>query len=263
MPTLCCNGIDLHVVRAGQGPRLLYCNGSGATLAAVPWLLNRLAERFDVVAFDYRGMGASAPISEPYAMADAAADMAGLLDALGWEHTAMLGWSFGGMVAQEFAVSFPERLERLALLSTSPGGAFPSFRLDTLADLPPAQRAERSLQLMDQRWTPEWLAAHPADAALAKRIAGGESAGLSESQQRGWHFQLQARKDHDVLERLGKIACPTFVANGRSDGIAPVANGEAIVARVPRASLHSYAGGHAFFEQDASAWPDVIASLGG
>jgi hypothetical protein len=42
-----------------------------------------------------------------------------------------------------------------------------------------------------------------------------------------------------------------------------VANGEAIVARVPRASLHGYEGGHAFFEQDASAWPDVIASLGG
>ncbi len=126
MPTLCCNGVELHVERAGQGPRLLYCNGSGATLAAVPWLLNRLAERFDVVAFDYRGMGASAPISEPYAMADAAADVAGLLDAFGWERTAMLGWSFGGMVAQEFAVSFPERLERLALLSTSPGGPQPA-----------------------------------------------------------------------------------------------------------------------------------------
>ncbi len=118
MASLCCNGVDLHVQRAGQGPRLLYCNGSGATLAAVPWLLNRLAERFDVVAFDYRGMGASVPISEPYAMADAAADVAGLLD-------------------------------------------------------------------------------------------------------------------------------------------------EAIVARVPRASLHGYEGGHAFFEQDASAWPEVIASLGG
>ncbi len=219
MPTLCCNGVDLHVERAGQGPRLLYCNGSGATLAAVPWLLNRLAERFDVVAFDYRGMGASAPISEPYAMADAAADVAGLLDALGWERTAMLGWSFGGMVAQEFAVSFPERLERLALLSTSPGGAFPSFRLDTLADLPVEQRAARTLQLMDQRWTGDWLAVHPVDAELVKRMAG-EASGLSKSQLRGWNLQLQARSQHDVVERLGRITCPTFVANGRFDGIA-------------------------------------------
>jgi pimeloyl-ACP methyl ester carboxylesterase len=261
MPTLLCNGTALHVERVGQGPRLLYCNGSGATLAAVPWLLNRLAERFDVVAFDYRGMGGSAPINAPYSMADAAADVAGLLDAIGWERTAMLGWSFGGMVAQEFAVTFPERLERLALLSTSPGGAFPSFRLDTLSDLPAEQRVARSLQLMDQRWTPTWLAAHPSEAELAKRIAGGESAGLSASQQRGWHYQLQARKDHDVLERLGRIVCPTFVANGRFDGIAPVGNGEAIVEHIPHASLHVYAGGHAFFEQDASAWPDVLAAL--
>lgn len=161
MPTLLCNGVELHVERAGQGPRLLYCNGSGATLDSVRGLLNLLAERFDVVAFDYRGMGASAPIHEPYAMADAAADVA------------MLGWSFGGMVAQEFAVTFPERLERLALLSTSPGGAFPSFRLDTLADLPVEQRAARTLQLMDQRWTGDWLAVHPVDAELVKRMAGG------------------------------------------------------------------------------------------
>jgi 3-oxoadipate enol-lactonase len=263
MPTLCCNGVELHVERAGQGPRLLYCNGSGATLASVPWLLNRLVKRFEVVAFDYRGMGASAPISEPYSMAAAAADVAGLLDQLGWERTAMLGWSFGGMVAQEFAVSFPERLEQLTLLSTSPGGAFPSFRLDTLADLPAEQRAARSMQLMDRRWTGAWLAAHPAEAGLAKRMAGGERTALSESQQRGWELQLQARKEHDVLDRLARITCPTFVANGCFDGIAPVANGEAIVSHLPQASLHIYGGGHAFFEQDERAWPEVFAFLAG
>lgn len=261
MPTLLCNGVELHVERAGQGPRLLYCNGSGATLDSVRGLLNLLAERFDVVAFDYRGMGASAPIHEPYAMADAAADVAGLLDGLGWDRVAMLGWSFGGMVAQEFAVTFPERLERLALLSTSPGGAFPSFRLDTLADPPVEQRAARTLQLMDQRWTGDWLAVHPVDAELVKRMAGGEASGLSEAQLRGWNLQLQARSQHDVVERLGRITCPTFVANGRFDGIAPVVDGEAIVARVPRASLHVYGGGHAFFAQDASAWPEVWAAL--
>lgn len=256
-----CNGTTLHVEREGQGPRLLYCNGSGATLDAVRWLLQRLAQRFDLLAFDYRGMGQSAPIAKPYGMADAAADVAALLDAVGWERTAILGWSFGGMVAQEWAVTFPERLERLALVSTSPGGAMASFRLDSLADLPLQERDMRSVQLMDQRWTGDWLASHPHEARLARNLAGGEQRGWSESQQRGWQFQLQARSQHDVLDRLERITCPTFIGCGRYDGIAPIANGEAIAHRIPQASFHVYEGGHAFFEQDATAWPQLEAFL--
>jgi pimeloyl-ACP methyl ester carboxylesterase len=96
-------------------------------------LLDRLSAQFDLLAFDYR-MGRSAPVTEPYAMADVAADVAALLDAIGWDRTALAGLSYGGMVAQEFAVVFPDRLDRLALMATSPGGAFASYPLETLAD---------------------------------------------------------------------------------------------------------------------------------
>ena len=73
--------------------------------------------------------------------------------------------------------------------------------------------------------------------------------------------QLAARSHHDVVDRLGRIDCPTFVANGRYDGIAPVANGELIVSRVPGATLHVYEGGHLFVFQDAAAFPEVISFL--
>ena len=74
MPAIQCNGVELHVERLGSGPRLLFCNGSGTTVATSRGLLNRGARSFELLCFDYRGMGASAPISQPYAMADIAAD---------------------------------------------------------------------------------------------------------------------------------------------------------------------------------------------
>jgi len=218
MPTALCHGIELFYERAGIGPRLLFCNGSGTTIASTRGLLNRLAEQFDLVCFDYRGMGLSAPLTQPYCMADVAADALALLDHLGWQQATICGWSFGGMVAQEVAVTAPERLERLALLSTSPGGAIASFRLDTLAELPDQERSNRALQLMDRRWTAEWLAQHHDDDELAALCGAHPQATESDAQTRGRRWQLQARKEHNVLDRLGRVNCPTWVANGRYDG---------------------------------------------
>lgn len=238
----------LHVERRGTGPRLLYCNGSGASLREVRPLLNILSQHFDLLSFDYRGMGLSSPVSEPYTMADVAGDVAQVLDDAGWDRTAMVGLSFGGMVAQEFAVTYPDRVERLALLCTSPGGAFSSFPLETLADLPAEERYARSLQLADRRGTSEWLVPE----APAQETAEQATARL---------LQMQARTGHNVLDRLKNITCPTFVASGRYDDIAPVVNGQAIADRVLGATMHIYNGGHMFMAQDPTAWPEIIAFL--
>jgi 3-oxoadipate enol-lactonase len=221
-----------------------------------------LSAQFELLAFDYRGMGRSAPITEPYAMADVATDMAELLDVVGWETTALAGLSFGGMVAQEFAVTFPGRLDRLALMATSPGGASASYPLETLADLPALERGLRSLNLADRRWTAEWFAAHPEDAALVATLATDLPAEETTEQAQGRLLQLQARKGHDVLDRLHRVICPTFVGSGRYDDIASVANGQAIVDRIPNATLHVYESGHLFLLQDPAAWPEIAAFLG-
>lgn len=262
MPTAVIDGTDVYYERRGSGPRLLYCNGSGATLDSVRPLLAGLSASFDLLAFDYRGMGASAEVREPYTMADLAGDVAGLLDSVGWDRAALAGLSFGGMVAQEFAVTHPDRLDRLALLATSPGGGFASYPLDRLAELPAGERAQRTLLLSDRRWTAEWLAEHPDQAALAAGAEPGHAA-ETPTQTRGRLLQLAARRGHDVLGRLHRISCPTFVGSGRYDEIAPVANGQAIADRVPGATLHTYEGGHLFLLQDPQAWPDLIEFLTG
>ena len=261
MPTAVCNGAALHYERIGDGPALLYCNGSGTTLDSSRPLLDKLSAQFELLAFDYRGMGRSAPVTEPYSMADVAADVAALLDAVGWDTTALAGLSYGGMVAQEFAVTFPDRVERLALMATSPGGAFVSYPLETFADLPALERGLRSLNLADRRWTAEWFESHPEDAALVGTLAADLPAEETADQAQGRLLQLQARQAHDVLDRLHRVTCPTFVGSGSYDDIAPVANGQAIVDRIIDATLHVYDSGHLFLLQDPAAWPEIAAFL--
>jgi 3-oxoadipate enol-lactonase len=255
------NGVALYHERIGDGPRLLFCNGSGTTVDSSRPLLEKLSAGFELLAFDYRGMGRSAPVTEPYAMADIATDVAALLDEVGWEITALAGLSFGGMVAQEVAVTFPDRIDRLALLATSPGGAFASYPLETLADLAPLERGLRSLNLADRRWTAEWFEAHPEDGALVANLAADVPIDETADQARGRLFQLDARAGHDVLDRLNRVTCPTFVGSGHYDDIAPVVNGQAIVDRITTATLHVYDSGHLFLLQEPGAWPEIAAFL--
>src|SRR3954452_4465173 len=107
MPTARCGDIDVYYERSGEGPRLLFLNGSGATLASSGLLIDLFRSRFDVVAHDQRGLGQTDVPPGPYTMAQYAADALALIDHVGWETCRVVGVSFGGMVAQEVAVTAP------------------------------------------------------------------------------------------------------------------------------------------------------------
>lgn len=257
------NGIDIYYEVRGAGPQLLYFNGSGATIESSGLLIDAFAASFEVLVHDQRGLGRT-EVPAHATMADYAADGAALLDHVGWDTCRVAGVSFGGMVAQEFAVTWPGRIDRLALLCTSPGGeGGSSYPLHELADLPPDEALRVGVELLDTRFTPAWLDAHPSDRQLVDFFARQRGAPKTDVQERGEALQLEARRGHDVCARLGAITCPTLVAAGRYDGIAPQANSEAIASRVPGAELHVYEGGHAFFVQDPNAFPEILAFLAG
>jgi pimeloyl-ACP methyl ester carboxylesterase len=261
VPTVHLNGVDVYFEREGEGRRLLFLNASGATLASAGLLVRPFTEAADTLAADQRGVGRTGGPPGPYTMADYAADALALADHVGWDTFAMVGVSFGGMVAQELAVTAPERIERLALLCTSPGGPnAASFPLQTLEDLPPEERLARGMSVLDSRFTTEWLADHPVDQMIVDTFVTRE-ADRTPDEARGLTEELSARSHHDVVDRLGRVACPTFVASGRYDGIAPVSNGELIASLISGATLHVYEGGHLFVFQDAAAFPEVIGFL--
>ncbi len=167
------------------------------------------------------------------------------------------------MVAQGLAVTWPARVERLALCCTSPGGAGgSSYPLHELAGQDGADHAAALAPLLDTRFTPAWLAAHPGPRQLVETLATRRPSS-DETVRRGEAAQLDARRGHDVWDRLGAITCPTLVASGRYDGIAPPANGEAIASRIPGATLRVYEGGHLFFVQDRAAMPELLDFLAG
>jgi 3-oxoadipate enol-lactonase len=262
VPTITANGISLYYERSGGGPPLLFCNGSSSTIAGSALLIAPFAARFDVVAHDQRGLGRTEIPPTPYTMSQYAADAIALVDAVGWDRCRVAGISFGGMVAQELAVTWPERVERLALLCTSPGGALgASYPLHELADLPEVERESAFVALLDTRFTPTWLADHPADQALVDLVAARDGGETSAEQRRGEAGQIEARSHHDVCDRLARITSPTFIASGRFDGIAPPANGAAVADRVPNSELHLYDGGHMFIAQDSAAFPEILDFL--
>jgi 3-oxoadipate enol-lactonase len=262
MPVDRVNGIELYWEQRGSGPRLLYCNGSGLTLHDVRPLLDPLTASFDLLGWDYRGFGRSAPVTHPYTMADVAADAAGLLEIVGWQSCRVVGASFGGMVAQEFAVTHPSRVERLALACTSAGGeGGSSYPLQKLLELPPGQRVAAELTLADSRWDQRWLEAHPADRAIAAQLTGAGQDQQDPAALAAHAAQLRAREGHNVWDRLGAITCPVLVGYGTYDGIAPARNSTNIASRIRGAELRGYEGGHGFLFQDPAALPAFIAFL--
>ena len=259
--------IHLHHERAGGGEAVLYIGGTGGDLRARPNVLDGpLAQSFEVLAYDQRGQGRSDKPDEAYTMSGYADDAAALMAEVGWERAHVVGVSFGGMVAQELAIRHPHLVDRLVLACTSSGGAgAPSYPLHELEGLPAEERFATQLSLSDVRRDAAWQEAHPDEVAelraLAERQAqvGADDPTLAVGRRR----QLEARSAHDTYDRLDRIGSPTLVCAGRHDGIAPVANSEALVERIPDSRLQVFEGGHLFLLQDRSAWPAIVAFLAG
>jgi len=204
----------------------------------------------EVLAYDQRGLGQSEKPETDYTMADYAADALALMDHIGWKSARVYGVSFGGMVAQELAVTAPERVEKLCLACTSAGGdGGASYPLHELVGLPREEAADKHLKLLDTRGE----AAGPMLVQIAKGIAAREAGPADPERERGFHRQLQARRGHDTFERLTRLDMPVLIAAGRYDGIAPPENQEALNRAIANSRLEWFDGGHVFMLQDPRA----------
>jgi 3-oxoadipate enol-lactonase len=262
MPFVQVGEMRFHYERAGQGQRLLFISGTGGDLRVKPGVFESpLAGAFELLAYDQRGLGQTDKPAGPYSMRDYADDAAGLLDSIGWSRAAVVGVSFGGMVAQEFALRYPDKVSRLVLACTSAGGeGGSSYPLHELATLSDEERLRLSMSISDLRQTREWQNANPAavDKVRAWNRAAASHGSDDPAKAIGAALQLDARRRHDTWARLSEMKMPVLLCGGRYDGIAPLANMEAMAARIPGAELRVYDGGHLFLIQDRSAYPQII-----
>ncbi len=265
MPFVRVRDIEVCYQIEGSGPRLLKIWGTGGDLRRPATDFDRrLADHFTVLAFDQRGMGRSGKPARDYSMADYADDAAALLEVLGWTSAAVLGYSFGGMVAQELALRHPARVERLVLMSTTAGGAGGmSYPMHELAALPDEARVKRFLELADRRRTPQWQEANP---ALWVTLLGDGLAALRQGDddpaaRDGARRQMEARRHHDTWDRLPQLRMPVSVFAGCHDEIAPPSAQFRLAEGVAGADYREFNGGHLFFVQDAAAAPVILAAL--
>jgi 3-oxoadipate enol-lactonase len=234
---------------SGAGAPLLLL--SGQTGSHRWW--TRVRSDFDafrrVVTLDYRGTGDSDAPPGPYSTPGFADDAVAVLDDLGIVRADVYGTSMGGRVAQWLAVRHPERVRRLVLGCTSPGGPHAVERSAAvrraLADPDPAA-AQRAL--LDLMYTPGWLARHPepywtlGDPGMPRHAR---------------REHLRASNGHDAWDALPRITAPTLVLHGDDDALNPTANAPLLAGRIPGARLLLLPGArHAYFEEareDATA----------
>ncbi len=265
MPFVDVGDIRVYYEIHGSGPRLLIISGTGGDLRNKPNMFDwPLASHFEILGYDQRGLGQTDKPDTPYTMADYAGDAAGLLEALGWDSCPVMGVSFGGMVAQEMALTYPERLERLVLACTSSGGrGGASYPIHEFDGLPPRERALRVIPILDTRNDAAWQAAHPREFhQMVEQTAARFQRGADEPDRKaGALRQLRARTGHDTYDRLPNLDLPVFICGGRYDGIAPVSNLEALHRQIPGAHLELFEGGHLFLTQDPAAFGRIQAFL--
>lgn len=267
MPFATVGDIRIYYEIQGTGPRLLSISGSGSDLRRGPTIFDSpLVEHFQILGYDQRGLGQSSRPDRPYTMADYADDANGLLEAVGWDSCLVLGISFGGMVAQELALRYPQRVERLVLGCTSSGGAGrSSYPLHLISHLSLEVHTPLILQLADTRRDEAWRAANPAEyqllleQAIARAQIGADEPGYQMGSQR----LLEARAEHDTYERLPTLRMPVYICGGLYDGIAPPVNLEALQQQIPGAKLEFFEGGHPFHLQDPRAFEQITAFLQG
>ena len=231
MPSIQVNDIQMYYELRGEGEPLVLILGMTIDISDVGAIINWLAQRYQVLAFDNRGAGRTDKPDAPYSIAMMADDTAGLMSALGIERANILGISLGGRIALTLALQHPERVEKLILVSTSarvlPRGW--RFRILGLLSSAPLLRGKYP---------------QPRYAFIRQR---------------------DASTMFNCTDRLPEIQAPTLILHGKNDKTAPFALAEEMHAGIHGSQLLSFAGGHIFFLfRERQRFLDAVADfLGG
>lgn len=246
-------------VREGTSgwPPLLLCNGIGASLELLQPFVDALDPRRGVIRFDMPGIGGSPAPVLPYHLGTSAPLLAGLLDQLGYRRADILGISWGGGLAQQFALSRPDRVRRLVLVATGPGALMvpghPRILLRMLSprrlrDPGHAARIAGELYGGSARENP----------AVARDLLHATTR-LGPAQ--GYYYQLISSLGWTSLPRLPRLRPPTLILAGDDDPIIPLVNARIMHRLIPQSQLHIYHGGHLELAADAERIAPVVQAF--
>ena len=240
------DGETINTIVLGEGPPLVFVHGlSGCWqnwLEQVPVL----AREHRVVTLDLPGFGSSPMPRGEISISRYARLLDGLLDQLGIDAAAVVGNSMGGFIAAELAIAYPQRVERMVLISAAGISTYADPR--TARAVPTLRRGERILAA-----GAAWLASRSdtvarrarlrqATLALVVRHPGRLPAPLAAEQLRaagkpGFVQALQSILDYDFRDRLPEIACPTLIVWGDGDRLINVRDADVFAELIPGSRL--------------------------
>ena len=234
------DGIDLHYTLRGETgadasgrPRVALIHSLALNEGVWEPVAERLVARADVLTYDCRGHGASTPAPGPYSLALFADDLAAVLDAVGWPTAAVAGASMGGMVAQAFATSRPERVTALGLVDTTAWyGADAARSWEERAIQAADKGFDALIDFQLSRWfSDEFRAEQPDLVARFTRDYVANDLGC---------FQASCRMlgAFDLREAVVRLTMPTAVIVGEQDFATPPEMARDLHQRIDGSSLH-------------------------
>ncbi len=257
MPIVTVGSVDLHYLQAGHGDDVLLLCGLGDDVTAWDAQVGPLSEHFRVTVVDNRGVGRSSLPAGEFTVADMAADAAGLCDALGIARAHVMGFSMGGAIAQELALTRPELAASLVIV----GSWCYSDRLFRTF----IESAEWSAGIADdeRKWLMSFLASTYSVAVFedGRVDAFCEAALNNPYPQTTEAFQATARAimHHDTRDRLATITAPTLVIYGEEDVICPPRHSHQLASLIPGAQLVGIpAQAHQPFQEGPAAFNEIV-----
>jgi 3-oxoadipate enol-lactonase len=245
------DGCRIHYELAGDPEASPLVILEGVADAVDGWRRNvpTLAGELRVAVIDQRGNGASDEPPGPCTMGTFVDDAIAVMDAIGWRRAHVYGQSFGGMVAQELAMTEPERVRTLILGCTTAGAEHVVEAEDATV---PKGEPWRSW------YAPGYPDAHPDEVAEDLRVMAARP-----EHPEGGRRQWEAMVSWDAYDRLPSIRVPTLVLHGTEDRVIAPANAEIVAGRIPGAELVWIGGaGHVYnWEQPARADAAVLGFL--
>jgi pimeloyl-ACP methyl ester carboxylesterase len=240
----------------GSGATLLLIQGLGYGRWSWDPVVPALAERYRVLWFDNRGIGDSDKPEGPYTAKLMAADALQVLDEAGADTAHVLGASLGGMIAQEVAAGTPERVDRLVLCCTTPGGKATVPMPDVTVQLF-AEAATLAPEVALRRFVENALAAD-APAELIQELFDRRVANPPDPA--GWQAQAAAGLGFAGVE--GTIAAPTLIVTGTEDNVVDPRNSDVLAQRIPGAELQRIENtGHLFFWEQPGEFVRIVSEF--
>jgi pimeloyl-ACP methyl ester esterase len=259
MPFLSHGGVSLRYDRAGAGPAVLFIHGWASNRTVWERQVQALRGRHTVLTVDVRGHGESSHPRTGYSLDALAGDLEHLVRALGVPRLAVVGWSMGGLLAQELARRMGERVSALGLVSTTAGG-FTDAK-NPLAE--PARAAEMKAALAaDFRGFVRDLAVNVFKEGAASPLLPWLVSQMQKTPPHAAAACFETMLAADLRPHLKKLKVPTAVLHGRHDALTTLAGAELLAKEIPDARLTVFeTSGHAPHLEEPEAFNAALAAL--